>query len=128
MIHVQYQGGTCFTAATRGHEVVTDLAPEKGGRDQGMTPPELLVSSFGTCVGVYVTQYLKQVGIDPTGTTIDVTYETAEQPLRISCLCAKVHVPVGIPEQRMEAVRKVAEKCLIHQTLCFKPDVTIEIT
>ena len=127
MIKVEYRGGVRFTASTRGHEVTTDLTAAKGGTDQGMTPPELLVSAFGTCVGVYVTEYLQQVGIDPEGTTVDLIFETKEDPRRIGQLHATVNVPAGVPEKRKPAVQRVAEKCLVHETLRVQPEVTIEV-
>ena len=127
MVKIEYKGGIRFTASTRGHEIAVDLPPAKGGTDEGMTPPELLVASFGACIGVYVTRYLSQVGLNAEGTTIEVNYETAEDPLRIIQLHAKVTVPGGIPRERRAAVQRVAEKCLIHQTLCYTPAVTIDL-
>lgn len=124
---VRYETGTRFKASTRGHEITVDLPPAKGGTDQGMTPPELLVAAFGACIGVYVTQYCKQVGLNCDGLTVDVDWETVEEPLRVGRLHATVNVPAGIPEERKAAVKKVAEHCLIHQTLCNMPDMDIKI-
>jgi len=127
MIKVKYLGDEKFSAETRGHTVMTDQPIEKGGSDTGMTPPELLASSLGTCIGVYVAPYLKQIGVDPTGTTVEVEYETANEPRRIGKFRAKVSVPAGIPENRRAAVHRVAEHCLIHQTLSMQPEIVIEI-
>ena len=95
--------------------------------NSAMTPPELLASSLGTCIGVYVTQYLKQIGIDPAGITVDVHFETVAEPLRIGKLHATVKVPTGIREERRAPVHKVAEHCLIHQTFCAGPEMVMEI-
>lgn len=127
MVKIKYEGGIRFTASARGHEILVDQPVAKGGTDQGMTPPELLVASFGACIGVYVTRYLNQVGLNAEGISIEVDYETAEDPLRIRQLHARVTVPAGIPEARRAAVHRVAEKCLIHQTLCYTPAVTIDL-
>ena len=56
---IQYRGGTGFTAETRGHRVDCDQPPANGGADTGMTPPEFLLVSLGTCAGFYAAQYLK---------------------------------------------------------------------
>lgn len=124
---VKYRGGTLFSVNARGHSITVDLTPEKGGSDRGMSPPELLAAAFGTCIGIYVTQYCKQIGLNCDDTTVDVTFETEEEPLRIGRLHAKVHVPSGIPEERKAAVKKVAEHCLIHTTLCTQPELAIDI-
>jgi len=127
MLRVEYKGGLQFTVSMRGHEIAVDLPPAKGGTDTGMTPPELLVASFGACIGVYVTEYLRKISLNPEGMSIEVDFKFADDPLRIGELHAKVILPAGIPEERRTAVHRVAEKCLIHQTLCFTPAVTIDI-
>ena len=124
---VSYEGGTKFTAETRGHKIAVDLPPEKGGTDTAMTPPELLAASLGTCIGVYVTGYCKQAGIDCEGLTVEVASEIVQDPMRVSRLHAKVRVPKGIPESRRQAVKKVASSCLIHATLCSLPELLIEL-
>jgi uncharacterized OsmC-like protein len=125
---ISYQNGMRFDAETRGHQITVDLPPEKGGENMGMTPPELLTAAFGACIGVYVVSYLQSVKVDTTGLTVDVAYEQVKDPLRIGRLHAKVHVPAGIPEERKAAVHRVAENCLIHQTLCNEPEMEIEFT
>ena len=125
---ISYQDGMRFTAEAHGHEITIDLPPEKGGGDAGMTPAELLGSAFGACIGVYVISYLKSIKVDTAGTTINVSFEQAKDPLRIGSLHAKVHVPAGIPEDRRVSVKRVAENCLIHQTLCNVPDMEMEFT
>lgn len=127
MIKVNYLGGIKFSAEARGHVIESDQPKDNGGTDGAMTPPELLASSLGTCIGVYVVRYLQQIGVDPAGMTVEVKYETVPEPLRIGRLYARVAVPAGIPESRRAAVHKVAEHCLIHQTLCTEPETVIEI-
>lgn len=124
---ISYEGKRQFTASERGHSITVDLPEAKGGEDTGLTPPELLSASLGTCIGVYVTSYCESVGVDCTGMTIEVKQDMAENPNRIGRLHAKVHIPGGVPENRMAAVKKVAGHCLIHQTLCSLPELTIEI-
>ncbi|MCL6628577.1 MAG: OsmC family protein [Armatimonadetes bacterium] len=126
-MQVTYKGGTLFTAEQRGHTITIDLPPDKGGTDQGMTPPELLAASLGSCIGIYVTQYCKQVGLNCEGTTVDVSWEVTSEPMRIERIHAVVKVPAGIPEERRAAVMRAAEHCLIHRTLCTIPGIKIEL-
>jgi putative redox protein len=55
-LKIEYLGGVRFAAETRGHRVVSDQPPENGGEDSGMTPPEFLLASLGTCAGYYAAQ------------------------------------------------------------------------
>ena len=48
---IQYCGGTRFIAEARGHRVECDQPASNGGADTGMTPPEFLLVSLGTCAG-----------------------------------------------------------------------------
>src|SRR3982750_652810 len=64
---VEYRGGASYACKTRGHELITDLARDQGGHDRGMTPPELMLASLGSCAAYYATQYLKAHGLDTTG-------------------------------------------------------------
>lgn len=124
---IEYQTGTEFLVRTRGHKTTVDLPPDKGGMDKGMTPTEFLAAALGSCIGMYVTIYCKQIGVDPEGTTVEMKWETSEAPLRVGRLRAVVEIPAGIPEGRRGAVKKVAEHCMIHRTLAATPEVEIEI-
>jgi putative redox protein len=124
---IRYQNGTKFTVEERGHEITVDLPEEKGGTDSGMTPSELLAAAFGSCICLYVTHYLKQVGEDPTGTTVDVHYEMAEKPMRIGHVHAVVNLPETVPEERRPTVERAAASCPIHHTLCSLPDAQVEL-
>jgi len=54
---IRYQGHSKFEATARGHRVVCDQPLENEGSDKGMTPPEFLLVSLGTCAGYYAAQY-----------------------------------------------------------------------
>ena len=56
---VEHLGEVQFEATARGHKVFCDQPVENGGFDEGMTPPEFLLASLGTCAGYYAVQYLK---------------------------------------------------------------------
>jgi uncharacterized OsmC-like protein len=48
---VHHLGGVKFEAAARGHRVICDQPAENHGADTGMTPPEFMLASLGTCAG-----------------------------------------------------------------------------
>jgi putative redox protein len=49
-VTVEHLGAVQFQIKTRGHSIVSDQ-PASGGFDAGMTPPELLLASLGSCAG-----------------------------------------------------------------------------
>src|SRR6266702_1680698 len=68
---IRHLGDLKFEAAARGHKVVCDQPPENGGSDAGMTPPEFLLVSLGTCAGYYAAQYLKLHSLPALGLEIN---------------------------------------------------------
>lgn len=82
---------------------------------------------LGACIGVYVTQYCKQVGLDCDNATVEMIWETAKGPARVGQLRARINVPAGIPDERRAGVKRAAERCLIHATLRSKPAIDIEL-
>ncbi len=114
---VRYLDGVKFTAASRGHEVVCDQPPGNSGQDAGMTPPEFLLASLGTCAGFYAVQYLKARGLAAEGLTVRVSAEKAKAPARLGAFRIEIAVPGLEDERHKEGVLRAAKSCLIHNTL-----------
>ncbi len=125
--NVRYLGGVQFEAECRGHKVVSDQPLEAKGADGGMTPPELLLSSLGTCAAFYAAYYLKLNQLPTEGLHVKVTAEKAKNPPRLDDFVIQVDVP-GVGESHREAVRKSVEKCLIHATLLHPPSIRTEVS
>ncbi|HEV2213775.1 MAG TPA: OsmC family peroxiredoxin, partial [Terracidiphilus sp.] len=48
-----------FQIQARQHSIISDQPAGNGGADTGMTPPELMLASLGSCAAFYAMQYLK---------------------------------------------------------------------
>jgi putative redox protein len=126
---IKYIDGKKFSATNRTHTIIIDQPKEGGGEDQGMTPPELFIDSLGSCIGVYVLGFCKNTGLDPIGMKIILDWEKAsDKPGRIQKISAKIELPNVDIGARKAALLKVAESCLIHETIKHQPEVTIELT
>jgi uncharacterized OsmC-like protein len=88
-----------------------------GGSDRGPTPPELFVASLGSCVGAFVVNYCNHSGVDMRDMTVDVTFDKAEDPTRLTNVKVTVKLPYGACARRKEALRRVAEHCPVHETI-----------
>lgn len=49
-LSVAHQAGDRFELQVRGHRLLCDQPPGRGGTDQGPTPTELFVASLAACV------------------------------------------------------------------------------
>lgn len=126
-IVVSWDGGVRFTADIRGHKVTVDQPQRGGGEDSAPMPLELLPTALGTCVALYVQQFLKTRGLDPTGMTVEVDTVGAANPNRIARFAVEVKIPGGVPEKYRDAVKRAAEGCTVHHTLTHTPEVAVSV-
>ena len=124
---VEYDGGSKFLAKTRGHLLVCDQPVDNGGSDQGMTPPELLLASLGTCAAYYAVTYLNTRKLPAAGVTVAVSAEKAKAPARLGTFQIEVTVPPELSEQHVTGVTRAVHSCLIHNTLLHSPEIQIAI-
>ena len=57
---IEHLGAVQFEIKARQHTIACDQPAENGGYDEGMTPPELLLASLGSCAGFYAAMYLRK--------------------------------------------------------------------
>jgi uncharacterized OsmC-like protein len=116
-----------FAIQSRSHSIVCDQPAENGGEDSGMTPPELLLASLGSCAAFYAVQYLKTRNLAQTGVEVTVTAEKLKSPARLGNFQIRVVCPVPLAEDHMEGLMRSVHHCLIHNTLLSPPDIKIEL-
>jgi len=125
---VEHLGSVQFQMKTRGHYVVSDQPVEQGGFDEGMTPPEFLLASLGSCAGYYAAQYLRKHKLALEGTRIRVTCEKARQPVpRMDNFRIEVEAPVELNPEHTKGLHEAVEHCLVHNTLLHPPKISIEV-
>jgi putative redox protein len=121
-VRIQHLGDVRFEASTRGHSVVCDQPSDNGGSDSGMTPPEYLLVSLGTCAGFYAAQYLKTRSLAAHGLEVKVTAEKAAQPARLGRFRIEVTVP-ALDAHHEAGILRAVKACLVHNTLLGAPEI-----
>jgi putative redox protein len=125
---VNHLGDVQFEIKARQHVIFSDQPPENGGYDEGMTPPEFMLASLGSCAGFYAAAYLKKHKLAATGTKVRVTAEKAKNPARLDNFRIEVELPLLLDEKHKSGVLDAVHHCLIHNTLLSPPAIAIEIT
>ena len=120
-------GGVQFEAEARGHKIYSDQPVSNKGFDEGMTPPELLLASVGTCAGYYAAEYLNRMNLPASGLRIRVTAEKATNPARLSKLVIVVETPGVDDPEHVEGVKRAVGKCLVKNTLAMPPEIIVEV-
>ena len=115
-IRVKHLDKVKFAVTARGHRVVCDQPPANGGDDSGMTPPEFLLASLGTCAAFYAAQYLKNHGLPQDALEVAVSAEKTSGPARLGSFRVHVHAPGLLPADEAGLLRSV-NACLIKNTL-----------
>ncbi|MCS7024476.1 MAG: OsmC family protein [Bryobacteraceae bacterium] len=126
---VKHENNVRFCAEARGHRVICDQPLSNNGEDQGMTPPELLLASLGTCAAYYAVEYLRTRGFSAEGLEVRVEAEKSPGPARLSQFRIQVSLP-ALDERHQQGVLRAIKSCLIHNTLLNAPaiDVALETT
>jgi uncharacterized OsmC-like protein len=126
-VSVEHLGAVQFEIKARGQSIVSDQPAENGGFDEGMTPPELLLASLGSCAGFYAVDYLKRQKLVVEGTKVKVTADKAKNPARLDNFKIEVEVPIGLSEEQVKGMEEAVNRCLVHNTLTHPPKIELEI-
>jgi uncharacterized OsmC-like protein len=119
--------GVKFTVEARTHKAICDQPYEDGGNDAGMTPPEFLLASLGTCAAYYAAEYLRTRHLASEGVQVSVSAEKLKAPARLDNFHIRVESPVCLTNEQQEAMMRSVEHCLIKNTLLNPPQVDIEL-
>jgi putative redox protein len=116
-----------FSIQSRSHTILCDQPAENGGEDSGMTPPELLLASLGSCAAFYAVQYLKTRNLAESGVEVSVTADKLTQPARVGNFRVQVICPVALSEDQTAGLMRSVHHCLVHNTLLSPPEIKIEL-
>jgi uncharacterized OsmC-like protein len=116
-----------FAIQSGSHSILCDQPADNGGEDSGMTPPELLLASLGSCAAFYAVQYLKSRNLTESGVEVSVTAEKLKSPARVGNFQIHVACPVSLTEEQTEGLMRSVHHCLIHNTLLSPPEIAIEL-
>lgn len=123
-VDVSNQEGYVFTVKSKDYEFKSDM-----NGAQGIKPPEALLASLGTCIGVYVRKYAEggKLSIPELSISVDADYDK-DKPLRFRKITVAVDLKgVALEERRLAALRDFIKNCPVHNTLKAVPEIDIEI-
>jgi uncharacterized OsmC-like protein len=126
-VNVKFLRDVKFEVAARKHSLVCDQPAENGGSDEGMTPPELLLASLGTCAAFYASAYLHKKGLAREGVELRVTAAKAGPPARLDYFRIEIKIPLALSAADRAGVEQAVHHCLIHNTLLKPPSIQIDL-
>ena len=78
------------------NRLIVDQPVGAGGTDTGPAPIQLLGAALGTCIALYVQQFLHARGLPCEGTRVEVEQHGASNPSRVEAFAVRVVLPVGL--------------------------------
>jgi len=123
-VKVTDNGNYCFKVKSKDYAFDVDT---KGA--SGITPPDTLLASLGTCIGVYLRRYLEGAKLAVPEFEIIVSADfSQEKPACFRKIEAVVDLKgVKLDQRRLDAVMAFMKNCPVHNTLKANPEVDISI-
>ena len=126
-VFVEHLGAVQFEVRARQHTLVSDQPADNNGYDEGMTPPELMLASLGSCAAYYAVDYLKRNHLQQEGCRVRVTADKVKGPFRLDNFHIDVQVAEDLDAGQLKGVEEAVHRCLIHNTLLHSPKIDVEI-
>jgi uncharacterized OsmC-like protein len=126
-IVVTHDGGLRFSAEIGSHRLIVDQPVDAGGTDTGPAPIQLLGTALGTCIALYVQQFLHARGLPYEGMRVEVEQHGASNPSRVGAFAVRVVLPVALEGPYAEVLERVARSCPAHGTLTHPAQVVVTI-
>src|SRR5258708_1223203 len=127
-VTVEHLGSVQFEISARSHSVISDQSVNDGGFDEGMTPPELLLASLGSCGGWWGGEYGGKNKVATEGTGVRGTWDKGKDPVaRMTNFVIGLDAPVELNEAQRKGVEEAVEHCLVHNTLVHPPKIELKV-
>lgn len=120
-VTVQHKEDQLFAVSSKDYDFLIDT------KGRGMTPPDTLLASLGSCMGVYIRKYAESAKIDLSGFTVHVKAElTKEAPYRFASIDTIIDFQGAVlDERRKQALLDFIMKCPVHHTIEGNPRVDV---
>jgi putative redox protein len=120
------ESSTKFKMEHQGNIVISDQ-PVPRGNGEGMTPVALMSAALGSCIGIYVADYLTRNQLSTEGMDIDVEWKIADRPKRVSAYQVKVNIPHQLTERQHSSLSRIVKACTVHNTMHHAPEMDISL-
>jgi len=122
-VAVSNKGASGFIVRSNGKEFNIDI------KGTAMTPPDALLASVGSCLGVYIRKYAQGAGLDLKDFEIKVEADFVKEPqVHFKDIDVSIDLKgLQLDERRKKALLGFIKNCPVHNTLKSNPDINIRI-
>ncbi len=112
---------TRITHLQSGGTVMTDAPTDNNGKGEHISPTDMVAGALGSCMLTLMEMAAARMGLDMTGTTLDITKVMASDPRRIGEIHIDVHFPFAADEKTRTILQRAADTCPVSKSL--HPDI-----
>lgn len=120
---VTYNGNlrtTCVHIRS-GNQYITDAPVDNNGKGEAFSPTDTVATGLANCMMTMMGIKARDLGVDLTGSTAEVTKHMATSPRRISKIGVKFEMPKDVSEKDKKILMHTANTCPVHYSL--HPDI-----
>jgi uncharacterized OsmC-like protein len=109
-----------------GTTIITDAPTDNNGKGEAFSPTDMVANSLATCMLTVMGIKARDLGVDFSGSTAEVTKVMAAEPRRISEIHVAFTMNLAADEKTKTILERTAMTCPVFYSL--HPDIKKEIT
>jgi uncharacterized OsmC-like protein len=109
-----------------GNEFITDAPTDNNGLGEAFSPTDTVATGLASCMLTVMGIKAKNVDVDLSGATANVTKHMASEPRRISKIEVDFELPASVSEKHRTILERTANTCPVHYSL--HPDIEKIVT
>lgn len=108
-----------------GSEIISDAPIDNNGKGEAFSPTDTVANGLASCMFTVMGIKAREMGVDFSGSTADVTKVMAAEPRRISEIHVTFNMNIEADEKTKIILERTALTCPVHYSL--HPDIKREI-
>ena len=109
-----------------GNSYITDAPTDNNGKGEAFSPTDTVATGLASCMLTVMGIKAREMNVDMSGTTAEVTKTMASNPRRISKIEVVLNFPFEADYKTKKVLEHIANTCPVNQSL--HPDIERDIT
>lgn len=122
-VKVSHLGGSSYEVRSEDTSLIVSIPVTPEGPRSGLKPSQMLLAALGACMLSTGVEFLHALGRETSGSALELDYELASRPVRISKVNTTVTLPEGLTEAQSGQFTRSIGRCAIHNTLHHSVEV-----
>ena len=108
-----------------GTEILSDAPKDNHGKGEAFSPTDTVANALGSCMVSIMAIKSKDLNVDLTGSTVEITKIMQAEPRRIAKIIAVLNLSVAADDKTKTILERAAMTCPVF--LSLHPDIEKEV-